>query len=167
MAACCALATSITLTRIPITARSQPPRAPRCSSWRRWRTTCRRPRRRPTRPADSWISRHSARRSSIEDLTEERLRALVLGCVEEHLRLADLDDLAGIHEDDLIRDLTGKSHLVRDADHRHPLFREREHRVEHLLDHLRVECGRRLVEQHDLRVHAERSRNRHTLLLAT
>ena len=82
----------------------------------------------------------------MKDLTEERLRTPVLGRVEEHVRHIHLDNLAGVHEDDPVRDLTGESHLVRDADHRHPLFREGDDRVEHLFDHLRVERRRRLVE---------------------
>ena len=43
---------------------------------------------------------------------------------------------------------------------------EPDHGVEHLLDHLRIERRGRLVEQHDLRLHAERARDRDALLLA-
>ena len=50
--------------------------------------------------------------------------------------------------------------------HGHAVLGETHHGVEHLLDHFRVERGGRLVEQHDLRVHAERARDRHALLLA-
>jgi hypothetical protein len=50
--------------------------------------------------------------------------------------------------------------------HGHAVLGEFHHGVEHLLDHLRIERGSRLVEQHDLRVHAERARDRHALLLA-
>jgi hypothetical protein len=59
----------------------------------------------------------------------------------------------------------GKAHLVGDADHRHPLFGELDHGVEHLLDHLGVERRGRLVEQHDPRLHAQRAGDRHALLL--
>ena len=41
-----------------------------------------------------------------------------------------------------------------------------DHGVEHLLDHLRIERRGRLVEQHDLRVHAQRAGDRDALLLA-
>jgi hypothetical protein len=61
LAACCAPGISITLTRIPITARSPRPKAPRSSSSAPSRTTCRGP------------------RPSITNLAEERLRAQVPG----------------------------------------------------------------------------------------
>ena len=89
-----------------------------------------------------------------------------LGRVEERVGLVHLDYPARVHEDDAVRHLPGEPHLVGHAEHRHALVCEGDHRVEHLFDHLRVERGRRLVEQHDLRVHAERSCNRHALLLA-
>ncbi len=41
-----------------------------------------------------------------------------------------------------------------------------DHGVEHLLDHLGIERRGRLVEQHDLRVHAQRAGDRDALLLA-
>ncbi len=52
------------------------------------------------------------------------MRTPVLGRVEERDRIVHLGDLAGVHEDDPVRDLMGESHLVRDADHRHALFRK-------------------------------------------
>src|SRR5678816_4131942 len=107
---------------------------------------------RPCRPRSSWRMRScgcssTGARSSVADLTEERLRPPVLGRAEERVRLIHLDDLASVHEDDPIRDLTRKTHFVRDTDHRHPLRCERDHRVQYLIDHLRVEGGRWLVEQ--------------------
>ena len=47
-----------------------------------------------------------------------------------------------------------------------PDSRQLVHHVEHLLDHLRVERGGRLVEEHDLRLHRERAGDRDALLLA-
>ena len=47
-----------------------------------------------------------------------------------------------------------------------PSCGERSHGFEHLLDHLGIERGSRLVEQHDFRIHAERARDRDSLLLA-
>ena len=41
-----------------------------------------------------------------------------------------------------------------------------DHDVQHLLDHLGIEGGGRLVEQHELRVHAERAGDGDALLLA-
>ena len=47
-----------------------------------------------------------------------------------------------------------------------PPLGEVDHHVEHLLDHLRVERGGRLVEEHHLGVHRERPGDRDALLLA-
>ena len=88
------------------------------------------------------------------------------GLVKNVLGRALLDDLAPVHEDDAIGDRAGKSHLVRDAQHGHAGAGQLDHDVEHLLDHLGIERGRRLVEQHDARVHAQRARDGDALLLA-
>ena len=53
------------------------------------------------------------------------------------------------------------------AEHGHAVFGQADHGVQHLFHHLRIECRGRLVEQHDLRFHAQRAGNRHTLLLTT
>ena len=79
---------------------------------------------------------------------------------------AGLDDLAAVHEHHAVGDLAGEAHLVRDADHGHAVLGEADHGVEHLLDHLGVERDGRLVEQHDLRLHAQRAGDRDALLLA-
>ena len=55
---------------------------------------------------------------------------------------------------------------MRHAEHGHAAFGETDHGVQHFLDHLRVERRSRLVEQHDLRLHAQRPGDRHPLLLA-
>ena len=85
---------------------------------------------------------------------------------EEFLRHVHLDDLALVHEHHAVGDLAGKTHLMGDHQHGHAVLGEADHGVEHLLDHFRIERGGRLVEQHDLRVHAERARDRDPLLLA-
>src|SRR3989449_4577754 len=100
-----------------------------------------------------------------EDLGQELLAAVRLRRGEEILRRALLDHLPLVHEDDAVGDAAGEPHLVRDAHHRHALAGERGHDVEHLVDHLRVERGGRLVEQHDLRLHGERAGDGHALLL--
>ena len=91
----------------------------------------------------------------------------MLGVGEEVLGRAFLDDLALVHEDDPVCHLTGKTHLVGDDQHRHTRPRQFLHGVEDLFDHLRVQCRGGFVEQHDLGVHGQRSRQGHTLLLAT
>ena len=54
---------------------------------------------------------------------------------------------------------------MRHDDHRHARLGQVQHHVQHFLDHLRVERARRLVKQHDLGLHSQRTRNRHALLL--
>ena len=53
-----------------------------------------------------------------------------------------------------------------DDDHGHAVLGERLHDVQHLADHLGVEGAGGLVEEHDLRVHAQGPDDGHTLLLA-
>ena len=87
--------------------------------------------------------------------------------LENLLRCSLLDDLTIGHEDHAVTHLTGEAHLMGDADHRHALMRELLHNLEHLADHLRVERTRRFIEEHHLRVHAECTYDRDTLLLTT
>jgi hypothetical protein len=47
-----------------------------------------------------------------------------------------------------------------------PFFGQFDHDVQHFLDHLRVEGRGRLVEQHDLGLHAQRAGDGDALLLA-
>ncbi len=54
-----------------------------------------------------------------------------------------------------------------DDRHRHTRRRQVLHDLENLADQLRVESGGRLVKQHDLRIHRERTRDSHALLLTT
>ncbi len=51
-------------------------------------------------------------------------------------------------------------------DHGHAVVRKLLHNVEHLADHFRVEGARRLVKEHDVRLHAQGTDNGYTLLLA-
>ena len=85
---------------------------------------------------------------------------------EEGLGLVHFDDLAGIHQHQAIRDLTREPHFMADHHHGHAIEREANDGVEHLLDHLRIERGGRLVEQHDLWLHAQGPRDGDPLLLA-
>ncbi|CUX19040.1 6-pyruvoyl-tetrahydropterin synthase (modular protein) [Agrobacterium tomkonis CFBP 6623] len=103
---------------------------------------------------------------SVQDLAEEQACTFVLRIVEELGRRILFDDLALIHEDDAVGDLAGETHFVGHAQHGHAVFGKADHGVEHFFHHFRVERRGRLVEQHDLRLHAQRAGNRHTLLLA-
>jgi hypothetical protein len=94
-----------------------------------------------------------------------QLGAVFLGILEEVLGSTDLDDLTLGHEHDAVGDLAGESHLVGDDDHGHAGGGELLHRVEHFADHLGIERGGRLVEEHHLRLHGQRAGDRDALLL--
>ena len=102
----------------------------------------------------------------IQDLAEEQLGTVVLRIAEEIFRVVFLDDLTFIHEDDAVGHLAGKAHLMRNHDHSHAVLGQRHHGVQNFLDHLGIEGRCRLVEQHQLGLHAQRAGNGHTLLLA-
>ena len=80
-------------------------------------------------------------------------------------RAAGFGDEPLVHEHHVVADLAREVQLVRDDHHRHPRLGEEAHRREHLADELGVESGRRLVEEHHLRVEAQRTRDRDALLL--
>src|SRR3954465_11883693 len=101
-----------------------------------------------------------------EDLGEEVPGPVALRAFEEGRRHRVLDDPPVRHEEHTIRGAPGEAHLVRDDDHRHALSGEARDHVEHLVDHLGVEGGGRLVEEHELRLHREGPRDRHPLLLS-
>ena len=77
-----------------------------------------------------------------------------------------LDNPAVIHEDDPIGDVLGELHLVRDDQHGHAVGGEVADHVQHLADQLGIERRRRLVEQHQPRLHGQRAGDRDALLLA-
>uniref|UniRef100_J2K6A4 6-pyruvoyl-tetrahydropterin synthase n=1 Tax=Streptomyces auratus AGR0001 TaxID=1160718 RepID=J2K6A4_9ACTN len=101
----------------------------------------------------------------MQDLRQEVLGAFAARVVEELVRLGLFDDAAVRHEDDPVRRGAREPHLMGDHDHRHAVPGELLHDVQHLIDHLRVQRGGRLVEQHHLRVHRQRAGYRHALLL--
>ena len=51
------------------------------------------------------------------------------------------------------------------AQHGHAFVSQLHHDVKHFIDHFRIKCGRRLIEQHDLRLHGKRAGDGDTLLL--
>ena len=101
----------------------------------------------------------------MQDLRQKILRAIRLRIREEVFLLVVFHDQALVHKDHAVRDLLGKAHFVCDAHHRHAFLRESDHHVEHFVDHFRIECRGRFVEQHRDRGHRQRTRNRHALLL--
>ena len=64
-----------------------------------------------------------------------------------------------------VADLACELHLVGDDEHRHAVAREIAHHDQHLADELRIERGCDLVEEHHMRVHHQRARDRDSLLL--
>src|SRR5918999_2545769 len=104
--------------------------------------------------------------SVMDDLVHEIARTLALRRGEELRGRRLLDDPAVVDEDDPVADLAREPHLVGHDGHRHAVAREVAHDVEHLPDHLRVQRRSRLVEEHELRLHGERPRDRDALLLA-
>src|SRR3954454_6428205 len=72
-----------------------------------------------------------------------------------------------VHEDDMISDLACKTHLMRHNHHRHTLFGQLAHDLEHLTDQFGVKRGGSLVEEHQLGIHCQSTSNRHALLLTS
>src|SRR5438552_14604243 len=85
--------------------------------------------------------------SSSQDLLEEALGALLVRAREKGLGLTGLHDDALVHEDDAVGHLAGETHLEGHDDHGHALAREVQHDVQHLVDDLRIERARGLVEE--------------------
>lgn len=97
---------------------------------------------------------------------QELARTLRLGMLEEAVGIAGLlHDVALVQKDYAVGDGTGKLHLVGNDEHGHALVGKLNNNVEHLVNHLGVKRGGYLVEQHDLRVHHERTNNGDALLL--
>ena len=86
--------------------------------------------------------------------------------VEELVRAALLADHALVHVDHLVGNIPGKGHLVGHHQHGHAFLREGGHNVQHLADHLRIQCRGRLIKEQHLRVHRQRTGNGHSLLLS-
>ena len=82
------------------------------------------------------------------------------------LQLGAGHDVAALHKDHTAGYLAGKADLMGDDDHRHAVRRQLFHNLQNLADHLRVQRRGRLVKQHDVGVHRQRTGNPHTLLLS-
>ena len=59
----------------------------------------------------------------------------------------------------------GKPHLMRHHHHGHALTRQRNHHIQHFLNHFRIERTGRFVKQHNLWVHRQCPGDGHPLLL--
>src|SRR5688572_6919466 len=94
-----------------------------------------------------------------QDLSQELARAFLARIAEELYWWRLLHDHAAVHEEDTAGHLTREAHLVGYHHHGHTVAREVAHDVEHLLDHLGVERARRLIEEHDARIHGQSARD--------
>src|SRR5690606_17445097 len=101
-----------------------------------------------------------------EDRGKKVTRTVGLRVGEELVGGVLLDDLPVRHEHDPVGGPAGETHLVRDDHHRHPVASQPDHDVEHLLHHLGVQRGGRLVEQEQLRIHGQSPGDGDALLLA-
>ena len=77
-----------------------------------------------------------------------------------------LQNFAIGHEEDAVAHLAGKAHLVGHDDHGHTFLCQLLHDVQDLADHLRVQGGGRLVEEHELGLHGQGANDGDALLLA-
>ena len=103
---------------------------------------------------------------ALEDLGEERLGALVLGCVKNFRRRPAFHHCAQVHENDLVRHLPGEGQLVGDNNHCHALRSQVLHDLKHLANVLRVKCRGGFVEEHQLGLHGQGPGDGDALLLA-
>ena len=75
----------------------------------------------------------------MRDSSQEVLGTLVLRVTQDSARRALLDDVTPVDEDNAVRDLACKAHLVRHDDHRHALIGQRPHDGQDLAYKFRVE----------------------------
>lgn len=83
------------------------------------------------------------------------------------VRIASFHDDAIRHEDRFVRYFPGERYLVRYHQHRYSGIRHLLHHGQHFADQLWIQGGSRLVEEHDFRLHRQRTGNCDALLLAT
>src|SRR3954454_18680704 len=140
-----------------------------CSSASSVRSSCSTTMSRPPSAASSSSAMRSWKVSRVKRSPELArhvlLRALVQGLGEDDGGCAVLDELAVEHERGRVRHARGLLHVVRDDDNRVALLELRDELLD-LQRRDRVECGGRLVHQHDLWLDGDRARDAQTLLLA-
>ena len=106
-----------------------------------------------------WVRRRfrpGARRSyhnASQNAAQELFRTGMRGRPKDLATNTMFDNLPVLHEDQRVGDLSGKTELVGDDEHRHPVIGQSAHNIEHLAHAFRVECAGWLIKQHDLRVH--------------
>src|SRR5215471_17330765 len=105
--------------------------------------------------------------ASTQNLAKELLSPRALRRTKKLRRWSNFDDLASIHEDHSIGHLAGETHLMSNDEHRHAALGKFHHNIKHLADHLGIQRRSRLIEQHNLRIHTERTGNGDALLLTS
>src|SRR5262245_40009879 len=101
-----------------------------------------------------------------EKFGEEFVCPVALRTSEERVRRVLLDDLSVGHEHHTMGRTAREAHFVRHDQHAHAVARELNHHVEYFLDHFGIECGRRLVEENQRRIHRQRASDGGALLLS-
>lgn len=102
----------------------------------------------------------------MQHFLEEFTGARFLGALEHFGGSALFDDFSARTENHACSNVARKVHVVRHDNHRHLLFGKLEHHVLHFDDHLGVKCRGDFIEQHQLRLEHQGTRNGNPLLLA-
>jgi hypothetical protein len=91
--------------------------------------------------------------SRVQDPLQKGESSLLPRAPDDVVWGAFLNDDATIHEDHAVSHLPGERHLMGDHDHGHPFGGKLSHHREHVADKFGIQCRRRLVEEHQARVH--------------
>src|SRR3989337_1310432 len=102
-----------------------------------------------------------------QDLREEEFGPFLLGVIEDVAWAAALDDHSLIKEKHAICHGSGESHFMGNHQHGYPGASEPSHDKQDFIDHLGIEGRSWLIKEHDLRLHGQGTRDRHSLLLTT
>src|SRR6266702_7823409 len=82
---------------------------------------------------------------ALQHLLQERPGSRFLGVGQHLARVAALDRHSLVHEQHVLGDLAGETHLVRDHEHGHALARQIAHHRQHLADPLGIKCAGGIV----------------------
>lgn len=102
----------------------------------------------------------------LQHLAEERGGAWVARRAKDLPRLALFLNHALVDEDHPVGYFAGKAHFVSHDHHGHPLAGEVFHHLQHVAHQLRIQRRRGLIEQHNRRLHRQRTGDGYPLLLA-
>ena len=93
----------------------------------------------------------------LKNLLEKVLSAFLLRMVENLLCCTAFNYASVCHENDIISNLSCKSHLVCNHYHGHSFFCQILHNIKNFSYHLRVQCRCRFVKKKDFRFHCQGS----------